>query len=673
MIACARCGAVYAEPVERCGLDGERLGEVAVDPLVGRTIGSYRIERRLGSGAMGCVYLAAHVVNAERFAIKVLRGDHASNRRAAARFSGEARAMIRLRHPNIIRIADCGTTEHGLPYLVMAFVEGRPLDAIIAQGPCETRWVVQVVRQLAEALGAAHAEGFVHRDVKPSNVMVASAADGPRVTLLDFGIARWLVPESPSLTGTGKGVGTPRYMAPEQARGELPTGATDLYALGGVFWEMLSGRALYVGQPAQILAKKLTEPAPPLPEPSAYEDLVYDLLAQDPADRPADARAVIERLDRIDARATTTVEVPLPDTKLLAPVRSAPRRAGRGRWLAAVPVAAFLVGGAILWSARAPEPAPLVAAAGEAPAAVTPRPRGAAIVEPSRGAPGAGPVVAPVVEPSRGAPGVEPSRDAAGVEPSVGALGIAPRGAPRGKSSRGPAREAPVAVPAAIEGAPGIEPSREAPVAVPAAMEGAPGTAPSRKAPVAVPAAIEGARGGEPSQGAPVAVPGASSRRSRRARRPARAGGARRATSPLTKPTEPVAGAKRTLRDALARAHLRASDLKLAPTTASAYARYRSALADADGRAASLEAERIEAALATSALCRITERKLDRLHTRLADRAGRLEPEALRALEDRLLALSSGIGPSPSVKACVALSRALRGLAADLEAGGGGT
>jgi serine/threonine protein kinase len=281
-----------------------------VDPLIGRTIGGrYRLIQRLGSGGMSSVYLARHVLIDRLMAIKTLRRDLAQDPVQRDRFIREARAVNRINHENIVEITDFGETEDGLVYLVMEYVPGEPLLRVMAsQVPFPTARAFDLVEQIAGALARAHQMGVVHRDLKPENILIVQKRDRRDfVKILDFGIAKIL--DAPSLTGSQQIFGTPGYIAPEYIQSTNIDGRADLYSLGVILYEMVTGALPFDYEyPGDLLVKHVTEaPIPPSKRrrsvPLPVEQLVLRCLEKDPADRFRDAhhflaelRAVRERL-----------------------------------------------------------------------------------------------------------------------------------------------------------------------------------------------------------------------------------------------------------------------------------------------------------------------------------------------------------------------------------------
>ena len=271
----------------------------ATDLAPGTAAGDYVIERQLGHGGMGTVYQAIHPVIDKRVAIKVLHHELCANSEAVARFVQEARAVNRIGHPNIVDVFGFGTTEDGRAFLAMDLLTGESLGRRLERAPSLTsREAAHILLEVSYALEAAHAVGIVHRDLKPDNVfLVASRKLACEVRLLDFGIAKLtndgaMLDGSVTSTQPGMIVGTPQYMAPEQARGQVESGSTDIYALGVMAFEMFAGRPPFVGEdPVELVAKHITLP-PPAPSdfnadlPELVDTLLSEMLRKDPATRP---------------------------------------------------------------------------------------------------------------------------------------------------------------------------------------------------------------------------------------------------------------------------------------------------------------------------------------------------------------------------------------------------
>src|SRR5262245_7961133 len=259
-------------------------------------------------------------------ALKVLHKEFVGVNEVVARFEREAVAAARIEHPNVAPATDFGKLEDGSFYLVLEYVDGKSLRALIDEGPLDWQRAVAIAKQVVSALIAAHGAGIVHRDLKPDNVMLVPQPEGAeRVKVLDFGIAR--VSTSPDaqrdathLTKVGAVMGTVAYMSPEQALGEDVDERTDLYALGVIVHEMISGRVPFdADSAAQILAKQITEAPPSLPDsvPARLRTLVGELLTKTRIERPPSARAVLERLQALESpsvpAAAASVARPTPE------------------------------------------------------------------------------------------------------------------------------------------------------------------------------------------------------------------------------------------------------------------------------------------------------------------------------------------------------------------------
>ena len=264
----------------------------------GRNLGRYRLERLIGRGGMAEVWEARDQTLGRRVAVKIILPNLSAETRFHERFLSEARAVAALEHENVLPIYDFGDAA-GEPYLVMPFLENGTLAERLERGAVTPAQAIEWIRQLASALDAAHAAGVLHRDVKPANVMLGG---GGRLLLADFGIAK--SNQSADLTATGIALGTPAYMAPELARGEGATSASDRYALGVLAYELLCGRPPFVGDNAlALLHQHLTTPVPAVI--TARPDLPDDLdpafariLAKDPAVRPPTCAALADDIAR---------------------------------------------------------------------------------------------------------------------------------------------------------------------------------------------------------------------------------------------------------------------------------------------------------------------------------------------------------------------------------------
>ncbi len=267
----------------------------------------YRVIELLGTGGMGCVYLAEHVHMRKPVAFKVLHKELTHLPDIVARFEREAIAAARIAHPNVATATDFGRLSDGACYLVLEYVQGKSLrQGLLQSAPFPIGRSLNIAKQIALALGAAHEAGIVHRDLKPENVMLVDGASGPDfVKVLDFGIAKIHMPEQEAqtaLTRMGTIFGTPEYMSPEQALGQNADSRTDLYSLGIILYEMLTGRTPFADKElVAVLTRQMTELPPPLPSninPNVVA-IVSTLLAKRPSERPQTANEVVTRIESI--------------------------------------------------------------------------------------------------------------------------------------------------------------------------------------------------------------------------------------------------------------------------------------------------------------------------------------------------------------------------------------
>ncbi|MCB9599158.1 MAG: serine/threonine protein kinase [Sandaracinus sp.] len=312
------------------------------DSSIGRVLGGrYRIVRRLGEGGMGSVYEAEHVQLGRRVAIKLLHEHHASSIDLRTRFEREARMLSQLRHPNVVTITDFGV-EDGKPFLAMDLLAGRDLASILKDGRVPAERAFGIVRQILRGVAHAHARGLVHRDLKPHNVIVEVLEDGSdHVTVLDFGLARDLGGDA-TLTRSGIVVGTPAYMAPEQAGGGSADARADVYALGNVLFELLAGRRPFpFSEPHELVRAHLLTPAPSLRDtchdldvPAELEALVERALSKEPRDRYPDAAAMLAAIDLTPVpqpRASADPKRTMPARKMRTSESDATSASGRPR------------------------------------------------------------------------------------------------------------------------------------------------------------------------------------------------------------------------------------------------------------------------------------------------------------------------------------------------------
>lgn len=280
------------------------------DPLIGSVLADrYRIDRLVGEGAMGRVYQAEHVHMRKMVALKVLHGELMTVPEIIQRFEREARAAAQIDHPHVASATDFGKLPDGQIYLILEYVEGVSLSKVINRRPMKLQRALTIASQVAAALEAAHERGIVHRDLKPDNLLLLHTDDeSDFVKVLDFGIAK--VPAEPSeggrpITQVGVVYGTPEYMAPEQALGQDVDARADLYALGVVMFEMLTGRRPYIGPAAGLLGKQLSTPLPKMADvakvrvPAQVEELVASLLVPEASRRIPSATEVREKVEEL--------------------------------------------------------------------------------------------------------------------------------------------------------------------------------------------------------------------------------------------------------------------------------------------------------------------------------------------------------------------------------------
>jgi len=276
--------------------------------------GRYTLIRRLGGGGMGAVYLGQHRVIGKRVAVKILHVEFAGSQEMVTRFYREAQAAAAIGHRNIIDVLDVGVTDENEPYIAMEFLEGESFGALLSRrGPIDESALCAVVEPVLLALSAAHSKGIVHRDLKPDNIFVAYGPEQePLVKLIDFGISKVVQSQAMTkLTRTGTMLGTPAYMSPEQARGDLDVDhRVDLYAVGVIMFEALTGRLPFVGANYnQLIASVLTElprwPADVRTTPSQRaRDTAMRALSKDPAERFADAKEMLEHVRSFEGYST---------------------------------------------------------------------------------------------------------------------------------------------------------------------------------------------------------------------------------------------------------------------------------------------------------------------------------------------------------------------------------
>jgi serine/threonine-protein kinase len=285
---------------------------ISLDSLIGRTLnGRYQVQRKIGEGGFGAVFEGIQVATGRLVALKILLPHSMTDNTIVARFRREAEACSKLRNPHTVVIYDFDQTEDGVLYLAMELVQGISLQAFKrSQRELSPARCLQILAQVAEALGEAHALGIVHRDMKPENIMVEERENGDYVKVLDFGIAKIIsgdsLREAPVLTAVGQTVGTLEFMSPEQLRGKPLDGRSDIYALGMVAYEILTGELPFKGAKSPMEVIQFHLHAPP-PAPSAIrfdaginlavDELIQKMVAKHPEDRHANAEDLREHID----------------------------------------------------------------------------------------------------------------------------------------------------------------------------------------------------------------------------------------------------------------------------------------------------------------------------------------------------------------------------------------
>ena len=449
---CTECARSYVagrtDKNGHCPVDGALLviappsSAPVIDPFVGRVIeGRYRIEGLLGSGSMGAVYRARQLNIGREVAVKILRQDRNADETTHARFKREAELIAKLSSPHTVTAFDSGLTADGEPYIVMELLRGESLGQRLARlRRIEVTEAIDIAIQVLRSLSEAHAKGIVHRDLKPDNVYFAGVESGSGsreiVKVLDFGIAKLVGRIDASLdvveTQAGAVFGTPRYMSPEQAQG-LPLDArSDLYTLGAILYQMVSGRPVFDDREAVVVMARHIKTAPtplrdlglPVPIPDDLENLLSDALAKDPNLRPATADAFAERLLRVcegaladssgmrvsrrsapsamtSASFTAMASSPAPEeatlvTESVKDVELSPAKRGPFASFIAGSLIALALGAVLFFARKAFTPAPSEAPPVAGMAAPAPVPR----ASPS---PANAPSVAPSPEPATGA------------------------------------------------------------------------------------------------------------------------------------------------------------------------------------------------------------------------------------------------------------------------------
>lgn len=385
---CAKCLRSFSGGGRFCPYDGERLEPVESspeDPLLGSVVdGRFEVLALLGEGGMGIVYRVRHRVLGREFALKALRADIAQEEQLGARFLREAQSAASINHPNVCEITDFGELDGGRPYFVMELLTGESLSALLQRERLPLGRVVRLSEQIARALDAAHRAGVVHRDLKPDNILIEATPTDERVKVVDFGLAQ--VAGHSRLTQPGIVFGTPHYMSPEQASGGEVDPRADIYALGILMYEMLTGKVPFEAETYMgVLSKHLyLEPRPPselVPggKIGALEGVVLRCLEKRPENRYATMATLLDELRgivRVDAGQVSVRPGALGPSATPPSAAARKRLAQRSPVLALVVMALVLMGAValgLLWLRRAPPPARTpVASSPDSPALVVP-------------------------------------------------------------------------------------------------------------------------------------------------------------------------------------------------------------------------------------------------------------------------------------------------------------
>jgi len=361
-------------------LDALVGGQPVPEERVGTVIAArYRLDRRLGAGGVGDVYLASALPEERRVAVKLLRRELGLLPEVVALFEREAAAASRIDHPNVAGALDFGRLQDGSLYLVLEYVAGASLAEVLAsEGPLETARALRIARAIAAALGAAHRAGIVHRDLKPENVMLTERPGPETVKVVDFGVAQLPAECSTRVTPALRATftGTPEYMAPEQAAGTIVDHRADLNTLGVVLYAMLAGHPPFRDETMEaVLRRQIAEPPPPLPArvDAGAAALTMTLLAKDPDHRPPTADDVVRRIDELvapEAGAEAESE-PRPASSSRSPASSTSRSTASSRVARVADPAPGPASSAGATSSRRPGARPVP----PAPEPRTPRPR----------------------------------------------------------------------------------------------------------------------------------------------------------------------------------------------------------------------------------------------------------------------------------------------------------
>ncbi len=300
---CNSCGATYPSNLSFCLNDGNQLS--MIDTMIGTVLdGRYRLDKLIGEGGMGDVYRATHVHIDTEFAVKLLKPEFVANQTAIKRFQLEAKAAGRIHHPNAVKVTDFGVTPERIVYLVMELVQGKSLRSLMRMsGKFDYLRAVNIVRQVCAAVDAAHRGGVIHRDLKPDNILIEKVQEFERVKVLDFGIAKLKETKTDAfLTQAGTIIGTPQYMSPEQCQGKPLGPGSDIYSIGILLYEMLTGEVPFDGDSTlQVVYRQLHEQPRQLLElspnaPPTLAQVVMRALEKEPEQRQSSAIELSDEL-----------------------------------------------------------------------------------------------------------------------------------------------------------------------------------------------------------------------------------------------------------------------------------------------------------------------------------------------------------------------------------------
>ncbi len=339
-------------------------------------LGRYQVLERIGDGGMGTVYMAEHTTILKKFAVKVLSAELSLRAEHCDRFMREARSASMINHPNVVEITDFGKTPDGQPFFVMEYLQGKDLSQIVGEdGPMSWKRVRGIILQVCNALQAAHEQGIVHRDMKPGNVVLVKRGNNPdHVKVLDFGIAKVLgqEPDAKGLTQSGMVVGTPEYMSPEQGWGQPVDHRGDIYALGVLIFELLTGKIPFTGTTMMEVLNRHMFEVPDVKHPSIPDEVGAIILKAMQKDRSLRFQSMNELSAAVEAVGTGAGPVTVVDEEIKTPwgpvtarFATVPQQNQQQRsWVWLSVLSAVIAVGALvfaLWPDPPPQPLPTVA------------------------------------------------------------------------------------------------------------------------------------------------------------------------------------------------------------------------------------------------------------------------------------------------------------------------